>query len=177
MNTGNEQLVIRAVGRVNSPQEIAELPVKFGAAIMPLRVKDFADVEIGHAFRTGAATHGGSEAVLGVAMMLAGENSHAVAERVAEKVQDVQKQLPSGVVISPEYNRRNLVHRTIHTVSMNLFEGALLVVAVLLFLLGNWRAALIVATAIPLAFLFALIGMTRFGISGNLMSLARSISA
>ena len=138
---------------------------------MPLRVKDFADVEIGHAFRTGAATHGGSEAVLGVAMMLAGENSHAVAERVAEKVQDVQKQLPSGVVISPEYNRRNLVHRTIHTVSMNLFEGALLVVAVLLFLLGNWRAALIVATAIPLAFLFALIGMTRFGISGNLMSL------
>ena len=171
VNAGNEQLVIRAVGRVNSPQEIAELPVKFGAAIMPLRVKDFADVEIGHAFRTGAATHGGSEAVLGVAMMLAGENSHAVAERVAEKVQDVQKQLPSGVVISPEYNRRNLVHRTIHTVSMNLFEGALLVVAVLLFLLGNWRAALIVATAIPLAFLFALIGMTRFGISGNLMSL------
>ena len=171
VNAGNEQLVIRAVGRVNSPQEIAELPVKFGAAIMPLRVKDFADVEIGHAFRTGAATHGVSEAVLGVAMMLAGENSHAVAERVAEKVQDVQKQLPSGVVISPEYNRRNLVHRTIHTVSMNLFEGALLVVAVLLFLLGNWRAALIVATAIPLAFLFALIGMTRFGISGNLMSL------
>ena len=171
VNAGNEQLVIRAVGRVNSPQEIAELPVKFGAAIMPLRVKDFADVEIGHAFRTGAATHGGSEAVLGVAMMLAGENSHAVAERVAEKVQDVQKQLPSGVVISAEYNRRNLVHRTIHTVSMNLFEGALLVVAVLLFLLGNWRAALIVATAIPLAFLFALIGMTRFGISGNLMSL------
>ena len=171
VNAGNEQLVIRAVGRVNSPQEIAELPVKFGAAIMPLRVKDFADVEIGHAFRTGAATHGGSEAVLGVAMMLAGENSHAVAERVAEKVQEVQKQLPSGVVISPEYNRRNLVHRTIHTVSMNLFEGALLVVAVLLFLLGNWRAALIVATAIPLAFLFALIGMTRFGISGNLMSL------
>ena len=171
VNSGTEQLVIRAVGRVNSPQEITELPVKFGAAVMPLRVKDFANVEIGHAFRTGAATHGGREAVLGVAMMLAGENSHAVAERVAEKVQDVQKQLPSGVIISPEYNRRNLVHRTIHTVSMNLFEGALLVVAVLLFLLGNWRAALIVATAIPLAFLFALIGMTRFGISGNLMSL------
>ena len=70
-----------------------------------------------------------------------------------------------------EYNRRNLVHRTIHTVTTNLFEGAMLVVAVLLFLLGNWRAALIVATAIPLAFLFALTGMTRFGISGNLMSL------
>ncbi len=171
VNAGSEQLVIRAVGRVNSPQEISALPVKFGAAILPLRVGDFAEVETGHAFRTGAATHGGSEAVLGVAMMLAGENSHAVAERVAEKVEEVQKQLPPGVVISPEYNRRNLVHRTIHTVSMNLFEGALLVVAVLLFLLGNWRAALIVAAAIPLAFLFALMGMMRLGISGNLMSL------
>jgi heavy metal efflux system protein len=171
VNAGHEQLVIRGVGRVVSPQEIAELPVKFAAGVMPLRVKDFAEVQIGHAFRTGTATHGGQEAVLGVAMMLMGENSHAVAERVAEKVKEIQKQLPSGVVISPEYNRRNLVHRTIHTVTTNLFEGALLVTAVLLILLGNWRAALIVATAIPLAFLFALTGMTRFGISGNLMSL------
>jgi heavy metal efflux system protein len=171
VNAGHEQLVIRGVGRVVSPQEIAELPVKFAAGVMPLRVKDFAHVQIGHAFRTGTATHGGQEAVLGVAMMLMGENSHAVAERVAEKVKDIQNQLPSGVIISPEYNRKNLVHRTIHTVTMNLFEGALLVTAVLLILLGNWRAALIVAAAIPLAFLFALTGMTRFGISGNLMSL------
>jgi heavy metal efflux system protein len=171
VNAGNEQLVIRGVGRVNSAEEIAELPVKFGAAVMPLRVKDFAEVQTGHAFRTGAATHSGEEAVLGVAMMLMGENSHAVAERVAAKVGVIQKQLPSGMVISPEYNRKNLVHRTIRTVATNLFEGALLVTAVLLFLLGNWRAALIVATAIPLAFLFAITGMTRFGISGNLMSL------
>ncbi len=138
---------------------------------MPLRVKDFAEVQIGHAFRTGAATHSGQEAVLGVAMMLMGENSHAVAERVAEKIMEIQKRLPSGVVISPEYNRKNLVHRTIRTVTTNLFEGALLVIAVLLFLLGNWRAAFIVAAAIPLALLFAITGMTRFGISGNLMSL------
>ncbi len=171
VTSGNEQLVIRGVGRVVSPQEIAELPVKFAAGVMPMRVKDFADVEIGHAFRTGAATHSGQEAVLGVAMMLMGENSHAVAERVAEKVDEIQKQLPAGVVIKQEYNRKNLVHRTIRTVSMNLFEGALLVTGVLLLLLGNWRAALIVATAIPLAFLFAITGMTRFGISGNLMSL------
>jgi cobalt-zinc-cadmium resistance protein CzcA len=171
VNAGNEQLVIRGVGRVNSTEEIAQLPVKFGAAVMPLRVKDFANVEIGHAFRTGAATHSGEEAVLGVAMMLMGENSHAVAERVAAKIGEIQKQLPSGMVISPEYNRKNLVHRTIRTVATNLFEGALLVTAVLLFLLGNWRAALIVATAIPLAFLFAITGMTQFGISGNLMSL------
>jgi cobalt-zinc-cadmium resistance protein CzcA len=171
VNAGNEQLVIRGVGRVVSPEEIAQLPVKFAAAVMPLRVEDLAEVQIGHAFRTGAATHSGREAVLGVAMMLMGENSHAVAERVAEKMREIQKRLPSGVVISPEYNRKNLVHRTIRTVATNLFEGAMLVIAVLLFLLGNWRAALIVATAIPLAFLFALTGMTRFGISGNLMSL------
>jgi cobalt-zinc-cadmium resistance protein CzcA len=171
VNAGNEQLVIRGVGRVVSPEEIAQLPVKFASAVMPLRVKDLAEVQIGHAFRTGAATHSGQEGVLGVSMMLMGENSHAVAERVAEKVQEIQKRLPVGVVISPEYNRKNLVHRTIRTVATNLFEGAMLVIAVLLFLLGNWRAALIVATAIPLAFLFALTGMTRFGISGNLMSL------
>ena len=171
VNAGTEQLVIRGVGRVVSPQEIAELPVKFAAGVMPLRVKDFADVQIGHAFRTGAATHGGEEAVLGVAMMLTGENSHAVAERVAEKISEIQKRLPAGVVINQEYNRKNLVHRTIRTVTTNLFEGALLVTAVLLLLLGNWRAALIVATAIPLALLFAITGMTRFGISGNLMSL------
>ena len=149
VNAGSEQLVIRGVGRVNSTAEIAELPVKFGAAVMPLRVKDFADVEIGHAFRTGAATHSGEEAVLGVAMMLMGENSHAVAERVAAKIGEIQKHLPSGIVISPEYNRKNLVHRTIRTVATNLFEGALLVTAVLLFLLGNWRAALIVSHRDP----------------------------
>jgi len=171
VNAGNDQLVIRGVGRVTSPQEIAQLPVKFAAGVMPLRVKDFAEIQIGHAFRTGAATHAGQEAVVGVAMMLMGENSHAVAERVAQKFEEVKKRLPAGVVIMQEYNRKNLVHRTIRTVATNLFEGALLVVAVLLFLLGNWRAALIVASAIPLAFLFALTGMTGFGISGNLMSL------
>jgi heavy metal efflux system protein len=171
VNAGNEQLVIRGVGRVTSPKEIAELPVKFAAGVMPLRVKDFAEVQIDHAFRTGAATHSGQEAVLGVAMMLMGENSHAVAERVAERIEEIKKRLPSGVVLMQEYNRKNLVHRTIRTVTTNLFEGALLVIAVLLFLLGNWRAALIVAAAIPLALLFALTGMTRFGISGNLMSL------
>src|SRR4030095_14965464 len=171
VNSGSEQLVIRGVGRVVSPQEIAELPVKFAAGVMPMRVKDLAEVQIGHAFRTGAATGSGQEAVLGVALMLTGENSHAVAERVAHKMGEIEKLLPAGVVVKPQYNRKDLVHRTIHTVATNLFEGALLVVAVLLFLLGNWRAALIVATAIPLAFLFAITGMTRFGISGNLMSL------
>ena len=171
VNSGNEQLVIRGVGRVVSLEEISELPVKFAGGVMPLRVKDIAEVQIGHAFRIGAATDSGQEAVLGVAMMLMGENSHAVAERVAHKAEEIQKRLPPGVIIKPQYNRSELVHRTIHTVTKNLFEGAILVVAMLLLLLGNWRAALIVATAIPLAFLFAITGMTRFGISGNLMSL------
>ena len=171
VNSGDEQLVIRGVGRVASPEEISELPVKFAGGVMPLRVKDVAGVQIGHAFRTGAGTDEGQEALIGVAMMLMGENSHAVAERVERKMEDIQKVLPAGVIIKPQYNRKDLVHRTIHTVSTNLFEGAVLVVAVLLFLLGNWRSALIVATAIPLAFLFAITGMTRYGISGNLMSL------
>jgi heavy metal efflux system protein len=171
VNSGTEQLVIRGVGRVVSPEEISELPVKFAGDVMPLRVKDLAEVQIGHAFRMGAATDNGQEAVLGVAMMLMGENSRAVAERVAQKVEEIQKRLPAGVIIIPQYKRSELVDRTIHTVETNLFEGAVLVVAMLLVLLGNWRAALIVATAIPLAFLFAITGMARFGISGNLMSL------
>src|SRR6185503_3933821 len=98
-------------------------------------------------------------------------NSRAVSERVARKVEDIQKRLPPGIVIKPQYKRSELVDRTIHTVEKNLFEGAVLVVVMLLLLLGNWRAALIVATAIPLSFLFAIAGMARFGISGNLMSL------
>src|SRR5262245_66047550 len=100
VNAGGDQLVIRGVGRVDSPQEIADLPVKFAAAVMPLRVKDLAEVQIGHAFRTGAGTHDGREALVGVAMMLMGENSHAVAERVAAKAEEIQKRLPAGVVIS-----------------------------------------------------------------------------
>ncbi len=171
VNSGFEQLVIRGVGRVTSPEEIAELPVKFAGGVMPLRVKDVADVQIGHAFRTGAATDSGFETVLGVALMLMGDNSRAVSERVARKVEEIQKRLPPGIIIKPQYKRSELVDRTIRTVETNLFEGAVLVVAMLLLLLGNWRAALIVATAIPLSFLFAITGMARFGISGNLMSL------
>jgi heavy metal efflux system protein len=171
VNSGSEQLVIRAVGRVTSLDEIAALPVKFAGGVTPLRVKDIAEVQIGHAFRTGAATDNGVEAVVGVAMMLMGENSRVVSERVARKLEEIQKRLPPGILINPQYKRSELVDRTIRTIGTNLFEGAVLVVVMLLLLLGNWRAALIVAAAIPLSFLFALTGMARFGISGNLMSL------
>ncbi len=171
INRGSEQLTIRAVSRVTSIEEIAELPLKFTAGVKPLLVRDVAEVVIGTKFRTGAATLNGKEVVVGTTMMLTGENSREVARRVKTRIAEIQTKLPAGVLIEPEYDRSELVGRTIGTVEKNLFEGALLVVVVLLLLLGNWRAALIVACAIPLSFLFALTGMAHFGISGNLMSL------
>lgn len=171
INRGTEQLTIRAVGRVNNAEDIANLPLKLGGGVRPLLVKDVAEVKLGTKFRTGAATLGGREAVIGTILMLAGENSRDVAERVKARIDEVQGKLPDGVEIQIQYDRSELIDRTVATVKSNLFEGAVLVVGVLLALLGNWRAALIVAAAIPLSFLFALLGMTRFGISGNLMSL------
>jgi cobalt-zinc-cadmium resistance protein CzcA len=111
--------------------------------------------------------------VLGAPLMLAGENSRLVARRVAKKLAELPPSSRPGSTITTVYDRTDLVDRTIATVEKNLFEGAILVVVVLLGLLGNWRAALIVALAIPLSFLFAITGMVRFGISGNLMSLGR----
>jgi len=169
---GGEQITIRADSRVQSADEIARLPIKFrGAAAAPLLVRHVADVGIGSSLRTGSATYNGKEAVLGAALMLAGENSRIIARRVADKLEEIKPKLPSGVTITTVYDRTDLVDRTIATVEKNLFEGAIFVVAVLLALLGNWRAALIVSFAIPLSFLFAITGMVRFGVSGNLMSL------
>ena len=167
----SEQVVIRGLGRVQTMEEIAELPVKFAGDVEPLLVRDVADVTVGTHFRTGAGIHDGEEAVVGTAMMLAGENSRLVAMRVKERLSEIQPKLPAGMVIRPLYDRSDLVDRTIHTVGKNLFEGAILVVVILLAFLGNWRAALIVALAIPLSFLFAMTGMVQGKISGNLMSL------
>ncbi len=171
ISRGGEQLTIRVVSRVTTLGDIADLPLKFGAGVKPLLVKDVADVRIGTRFRTGAATLNGKETVIGTTMMLAGENSREVAGRVKARLVEIQTKLPAGVEIQTQYDRSQLIGRTIGTVEKNLFEGAVLVVVVLLLLLGNWRAALIVGCAIPLAFLFALTGMRQFGISGNLMSL------
>ena len=168
---GGEQLVIRGNNRVATTEEISSLPLKFGAGVKPMLVGDVATVGIGSAFRTGASTDDGEEALVGAAIMLAGEASRTVAGAVRERLEDIQAKLPSGIDIRPLYDRSALVNRTIHTVGMNLMEGAILVVVILFLLLGNWRAAVIVALAIPLSMLFAMIGMTRFGISGNLMSL------
>ena len=171
VSKGGEQITVRTIGRVRSLREIAELPVKFGAGVQPLLVKDVAEVVIGTAFRTGAATVNGKESVVAYLLMLTGENSRLVAQHAHEKLAEIQAKLPEGFELKELYNRSELVNRTIGTVRNNLLEGAVLVVAVLFALLGNWRAALIVAAAIPFSMLFAITGMVYWGVSGNLMSL------
>ncbi len=168
---GGEQIVIRANSRITAVDQIARIPLKFGAGVKPLLVGDVAEVTIGHNFRTGASTVNGQEGLVGAAIMLAGGNSRLVARVVREKLEMIQQKLPSDIVVKPLYDRADLVNRTIWTVEKNLIEGALLVVVILFLMLGNWRAAVIVALAIPLSMLFAMTGMVRWGISGNLMSL------
>ena len=169
ISRGGQQLTIRAVSRVTSVEEIANLPLKFGAGVKPLLVKDVAEVKLGTKFRTGAATLNGQETVIGTTMMLAGQNSREVAERVKARIAEIQTKLPDGVEIQIQYDRSQLIDRTIGTVKKNLFEGAVLVVVVLLAAARQLaRGAHRGAAAIPLSFLFALTGMARFGISGNL---------
>lgn len=168
---GGEQIVIRADSRVSTTDEIALIPLKFAGAAQPLLVRDVAQVGIGSDYRTGAATVNGVEGVVGGALMLAGGNSRIVARDVAAKLAHIQEKLPPGVTVRPLYDRSDLVNRTLHTVEKSLFEGAVLVVVVLFALLGNLRAALIVALAIPLSMLFAVTGMVESRVSGNLMSL------
>jgi cobalt-zinc-cadmium resistance protein CzcA len=171
IQVGGESVAIRAAGRVQSLEEIADLPLKFGAGVATILVRDVAEVAIGRAVRTGAATYNGEEVVLGAALMLAGDNSRIVARAVGERLKEIQTKLPSGVVIKPVYDRTVLVDATIWTVEKSLFEGAVLVVVILFLMLGNWRAAVIVAMAIPLSLLFAMTGMVQGRVSGNLMSL------
>ena len=171
ISRGNERLTIRTTGRVASVADIERLPVKFAAAVLPLTVGDLATVTIGSRSRTGAATADGREVVLGTAMLLVGENSRVVAERIADALPAIRETLPPGMVLKVQYSRADLVERTIGTVEKNLAEGALFVCVVLLIALGNWRAALLVAIVILTAFLFAIGGMRIGGLSGNLMSL------
>ena len=168
---GAEAIVVRADTRVRTLDELANLPVKFIGAAQPLLVRDLASVGIGSAVRTGASTEDGEETVTGAAVMLAGENSRLVARAAVARLKEIQEKLPPGIELRVVYDRSDLVHRTIRTVSTNLFEGAVLVAAILFALLGHWRAALIVTLAIPLAFLFMLTGMAQGRISANLMSL------
>lgn len=169
---GSEQYLLRGVGLVEKMDDLANIVVKTGPEGVPIYVKDLAEIVEGKGIRQGAATAGGEgEVVTGMAIMLKGENSRTVAGRVATRIEEIKKTLPTGVTIEPFYDRTALVKRAIATVETNLVEGAALVIFVLLLLLGNWRGALLVATIIPLSMLFAAILMRFFNVSGNLMSL------
>lgn len=164
------QYLVRSPGQLKTLEDIANTVVaKRDDA--PVRIKDVANVLLGKELRTGAATYNGEETVLGTAMMLIGENSRVVAKTMADKLVDVQKSLPAGVIVEAVYDRTTLVDKTIATVQTNLFEGAVLVIVVLLLLLGNVTGALITAMVIPLSMLFAVTGMVGNRVSGNLMSL------
>ena len=165
-----EQYLIRSPGQVSSLEDIRRivLGTHNGA---PIYVQDVAEVELGKELRTGAATLNGMEAVLGTVFMLKGENSRAVSLSVAERMKEINRTLPQGIVAKTLYDRTRLVNATLRTVRNNLFEGALLVIVVLFLLLGNFRAALITALVIPLSMLFAVTGMVSNRISGNLLSL------
>ena len=170
IENNGQQLTVRVPGTLNSIEDIQNISLanKNG---FPIRVADVATVSIGHDLRTGGATYNGEETVLGIAMMMMGENSRTVAKAVDAKVTEVQQSLPKGIVIETVYDRTDLVERAIKTVQKNLVEGAILVIIILFLFLGNFRAALITACVIPLSMLFTLAGMAEQQISANLMSL------
>ncbi|MFL4394847.1 CusA/CzcA family heavy metal efflux RND transporter [Acinetobacter pittii] len=165
-----QQLTVRVPGMLTSIQDIQNVTVATKNGL-PIRVADVASVSIGHDLRTGGATYNGQETVLGIAMMMMGENSKTIAKAIDDKVQEIQRSLPQGVVIETVYDRSSLVDKAIKTVAKNLIEGAILVIVILFIFLGNFRAALITACIIPLAMLFTLTGMAEQKISANLMSL------
>ena len=165
-----ESYLVRATGRIESIEQIGQIAVATRAGT-PIYVRDVASVLIGRELRTGAASENGEEVVVGTAVMLLGANSRTVAAAVDAKMTDVNHSLPPGVRAKTVLNRTKLVDATIATVEKNLLEGAMLVIVVLLLMLGNVRAALITACAIPLSMLMTATGMVQGKISGNLMSL------
>lgn len=169
---GPTALFIRSEGLVGSIPDIENIVVKNLKDGTPILIKDIAKVGIGHATRYGAMTYDGKGEVAGaVVMMLKGANSNEVIRNIKERITQIQKTLPEGVVLDPFLDRTKMVNNAIHTVSKNLVEGALIVLFVLIVFLGNFRAGILVASVIPLAMLFAIIMMNIFGVSGNLMSL------
>lgn len=167
----SNQYYIRGLGVVKSFDDITNITVKTIEGT-PVRIKDVAKVQEGHATRFGAVTRNGEgEVVAGIAIMLKGENFQQVIKNVKERINQIQKSLPEGVVIEPFIDRTNLVERVEGTIAHNLIAGGLIVIFVLVLFLGNWRAGLVVASVIPLSMLFAFALMKAFGVDGNLMSL------
>ena len=167
----SNQYYIRGIGVVKNLEDVTNITVKTVDGT-PVKVGDVAKVQLGHATRFGAVTRNGEgEVVAGIAIMLKGENFQEVIKNVKERISQIQKSLPEGVVIEPFIDRTNLVDRVEGTIARNLIEGGLIVIFVLVIFLGNWRAGLVVASVIPLSMLFAFGMMKTFGIDGNLMSL------
>ena len=167
-----EQYVIRGEGLVERLTDIDNIVVSAEQDGTPVYIRNLGQTAFAPQVRQGAVTRDGNgETVTGVVMMLMGENSRVVAARVRDALDDIKGSLPEGVTVDTYYDRTQLVQKTIGTVTKNLIEGGVLVIAVLLLLLGNVRGGLIVAAAIPLSMLFAFTGMVQAGLSGNLMSL------
>jgi len=170
LERNGERVLIRSVGLATNIDDVEKVVLKAEAGV-PVLVRDVAKVQFGIPVLTGISTKDGKEAMTVTVMMLKGANGRTVANAVDARVREIRDQLPKDVSLTTVYNRSDLVEEAVHTVEKSLLEGGVLVIAVLLLLLGNWRGAIIVALAIPLSMLFAIIGMNRFGISGNLMSL------
>ncbi|TPH19280.1 efflux RND transporter permease subunit [Litorilituus lipolyticus] len=164
------QWLIRVPGQLEDLTQLANASIKTKQG-QYLRIKDVADVQEGKELRSGAATQNGHEVVLSTVFMLIGENSQKVAKDVGEKLKEINKNLPNGVVANAVYDRTKLVNKTLDTVEMNLIEGAILVIVVLFLLLGNFRAALLTSAVIPFAMLMTVTGMVQTRTSANLMSL------
>jgi heavy metal efflux system protein len=171
IDEAGESSLVQGIGVITSRSEIEDVVVTARDGV-PVRIRDVATVVEGREIRRGAVTADGKgEVVLGLGFLLMGENSHDVTQRLATRLDEIAKTLPSGVIAEPVYERTTLVDSVLETVRKNLLEGAILVIAVLFVFLGNVRAGLIVASAIPISMLFAFDLMTRFGIAGSLMSL------
>lgn len=171
LERGGEQQLLRGVGLIRSLDDIRNIVVASHNGT-PTYIHDLADVGFGAQVRQGAATQNGKgETVVGITMLLKGENSRTVTQAVKARLPSIQKSLPEGVELKPFYDRSDLVNATIRTAVKNLIEGGLLVIGILFLFLLQLRAGLIVSSAIPLSMLFAIIGMNYFGVSANLMSL------
>jgi cobalt-zinc-cadmium resistance protein CzcA len=166
-----ELFLVHGIGLATGIEYLANVPIVTRDGV-PIRIEDVARVEVGHEIRRGAVTEGGQgEAILGLAFMLMGENTRVVSHALERKLEEARQSLPEGVEVEVVYNRITLVEEVLHTARKNLFEGAILVVAVLFILMGNLRAGLITALAIPLSMMFAFNMMLQCGIAGSLLSL------
>ena len=164
------QWLMRIPGQAKDLQDLEHIVIRHQEGL-PIRIKDVATVALGRELRSGAATQNGREVVMSTVFMLTGENSRTVASNVASKLEEIRASLPPGISANAVYDRTSLVDKTLETVRKNLLEGALLVIAILFFLLGNIRAAILTAAVIPIAMLMTVTGMVQSRVSANLMSL------